>query len=354
MFQRIHHLEICVGNPKQASHYYRHVCGFDAIARSGFETGNVHESSIAMRQNEIVVLLTSALCNQTPAAEYLRQHGEGVCDVAFEVTDASAAFNHAVSGGALPVQPPKVVEDEWGAITRATVGTPGSMTHSLIQRNGYKGAFLPGMQPVTGMNNGGVGLIAVDHVAVSIQRSTLNEWVDFYGRAFGFSQTRSEQVATEYSGMNSRVMEASGGSIRIPLTEPMPGRRRSQIDEYLTFNGGAGVQHAAFLTDNIVRTVRLLKEAGLDFLMTPGAYYEALQPRVGTIRQELASLRELGILADRDGDGYLLQIFSRALNSRPTFFLEIIERNGSAGFGSGNIRALYEAVEREQSLRQPS
>jgi 4-hydroxyphenylpyruvate dioxygenase len=351
-FLGIHHLEIYVGNARQSSHYYRTVCGFEPVARAGLETGQRDEYAIAMTQGSIGILLKSALRPDAPAAEFVRRHGEGVHDIAFEVTDAAAQFERAIQHGATPILAPTEVEDEQGAIVRAIIGTHGSVRHSFIQRNGYAGTFLPGMQACPAAPaRPGVGLTAIDHVAFSLKPGSLQEWADFYGEALGFQLTRREDVSTAYSGMNSCVVEDANGRVKFPLVEPRAGLRKSQIEEYLCFNGGPGAQHAALHTDDIIGTIRNLREAGLEFLRTPQTYYELLPARVGTIDEQVGALRDLCILVDRDPSGYLLQIFSQPLDSRPTFFLEVIQRKGATGFGSGNIRALFEAVEREQALR---
>jgi 4-hydroxyphenylpyruvate dioxygenase len=351
-FLGIDHLEIYVGNARVSSHYYRTVCGFEAVAQAGLETGRRDECAIAMTQGSIRILLKSALHPSAPAAEFVREHGEGVHDIAFEVTDVGEVFELAVRHGARPIQPPAVVEDEHGAVVRATIGTHGSVRHSFIRRNGYSGPFLPGLRAATPLPvRRGVGLSAIDHVAFSLKPGSLQEWVDFYCGALGFRQTRREDVSTEYSGMNSRVVEDPSGRVKFPLTEPRAGLRKSQIEEYLCFNGGPGAQHAALRTDDIIGSIRMLREGGLEFLRTPAAYYDLLAARVGSLDEDTALLRDLCILVDRDPSGYLLQIFSQPMDTRPTFFLEVIQRKGATGFGSGNIRALFEAVEREQALR---
>jgi 4-hydroxyphenylpyruvate dioxygenase len=351
-FLGCHHLELYVGNTRQASHYYQSACGFEPVAHSGLTTGARDDDAIALRQGDIRILLKSALHPDAPSAEYVRRHGEGVYDVALEVLDAQAVFERAVEGGATAIHPPAADEDDFGSVVRATIGTPGPVRHTLVQRNGYSGPFLPGFKPIAGGPPvRPVGLRCVDHVAFSLQPGSLQQWVDFYGGTFGFQQTRAEETVTSHSGMASRVMEDLSGRVKFPLTEPTIGKRKSQIEEYLHFNNGPGAQHAALGSDDVIGSVRALRAAGIKFLRTPGTFYDLLRARVGDIDEDCAALRELSILVDRDPGGYLLQIFTEPLDSRPTFFLEIIQRKGATGFGSGNIRALFEAVEREQALR---
>jgi 4-hydroxyphenylpyruvate dioxygenase len=308
--------------------------------------------AIVLRRGEIQIVLKSALHARAPAAEYVKRHGEGVHDVALAVEDLGAVFTSAVSHGATVVEPPSVVQDEHGSVVRAVLGTAGIFRHTLIQPLDYDGPFLPGFEAIA--PSGPVpdlGLTAIDHVALGVAPGTLHAWTDFYRSALGFQVTHSEDVTTEQTAMNSFVVADPRGRVKFPMTEPRAGRRKSQVDEYLSFTDGPGAQHAALRTDDIITTVRRMQEAGMEFLRTPAAYYDALPARVGELDEDLAALRELNILVDRDATGYLLQIFTQPLDSRPTFFLEIIQRRGAVGFGSGNIRALFEAVEREQARR---
>ncbi|MGB8509493.1 MAG: 4-hydroxyphenylpyruvate dioxygenase, partial [Pyrinomonadaceae bacterium] len=250
-----------------------------------------------------------------------------------------------------PIAEPSAIEDERGRVTRAVIGTFGDTVHSLIQREG-ESDFLPHYKPLTtGLAPSSLGLSAIDHVAVSVEAGSLDYWINFYNNVLGFRQSHQEDVTTEYTAMNSKVVQNDNGLICLPIMEPLPNKRRSQIEEYIHYYGGPGVQHIAFLCDDIVTQTRMLRERGIEFLHTPGAYYDALAARVGDFDEDISALRELGILLDRDGSGYLLQIFSRPLHSRPTMFIELIQRKGALGFGGGNIKALFEAIEREQARR---
>jgi 4-hydroxyphenylpyruvate dioxygenase len=346
------HIEIYVGNARQAAHFYRTVFGFTPVAYRGLETGDRDRTSIALRQKEINIVLTEALAADSEVAEHVKQHGEDVKDIAFTVDDAAGAYESAVSRGARPVMSPTVLEDEHGSVTKATIGAFGDTVHTFVERKDYRGAFLPTFQPVT--NPPPVrptGLYAIDHVAVSIEAHKMNELVDYYIQVLGFHHSYSEDILTEYSGMNSKVVQDSTGAIKFPIVEPTKGKRKSQVEEYLAYHQGAGAQHVALTSDDIVRTVRALRENGTEFLPTLGTYYGMLNERVGTIEEEVEQLRDLNILVDRDEWGYLMQIFTKPLLNRPTVFMEVIQRKGARGFGGGNIKALFEAVEREQSLR---
>jgi len=353
--KRIHHIEFWVGNAKQAAYYYRHAFGFSQVAYSGLETGNRRECSYVLGQGRATLLLTTPLVAEHPAAEHVRRHGDGVHDIAFEVDDADAAFAAAVARGAKPAIEPR----DWpaangeGRVRHAAIHTYGETLHSFISRHDYQGKFLPGFQAaeIAGRE---VGVLRVDHVVGNVGLGEMNEWADWYSRVLGFKRFLSfddKDISTEYSALMSIVMADDSDSIKFPINEPAPGRKKSQIDEYLEAFGGAGVQHIALQTRDVVATVGALQRNGVEFLRVPDSYYRLLPERVGAIDESLAELEDLGVLVDRDQDGYLLQIFSKPVEDRPTLFFEIIERHGSRGFGKGNFRALFEAIEREQAVR---
>lgn len=349
----IDHVEMYVGNAYQAAHFYRTMFGFRPVAQAGLETGARDRLSIVMEQGDIRLVLTSGLHPESPITQYVAVHGDGVKDVAFRVDDVEGAFHTAVTRGAVPVAEPQVLESDGGRVVRATIGAPGAGVHSLVERQDYTGAFLPGFNPITDAPHTiSTGLTEVDHVAVSMEQGGLDQWIEFYKDVLGFRQSHHEMVWTKNSAMNSKVVEDPSGKIKFPIQEPAVNGGKSQVQEYLNFNHGAGAQHVAFLTDDAVSTVRAIRENGVRFLRVPGSYYEMLEGRVGPVDPAvMAGLQELGILVDSDDDGRLLQIFSEPVTSRPTMFVEIIERQGATGFGSGNIKALFEAVEREQEKR---
>lgn len=347
------YVDLYVGNTHQAAHYYRTAFGFEPLAYSGLETGERDRASLVMQQGKVRLVLTSALSPDSPVAEHVRVHGDGVKDIAFTVANAASAFEEAVRRGARPIMAPTVLEDETGRVVKATIGSFGEIVHSLIQRDGYEGPFLPPYQPVKSSPPvTRIGVERLDHVALSVEAGTLNEWIEFYINVLGFVETHEENISTEYSAMNSKVVQSSNGNIKFPTVEPAPGKRKSQVQEYLEFHHGPGAQHAAFLSPDITQTVQALRQNGVEFLRVPDCYYEVLEERVGKLEEEdLATLSKLNILVDRDPKGYLMQTFTKPVQSRPTFFLEVIQRKGAVGFGGGNIKALFEAVEREQALR---
>jgi 4-hydroxyphenylpyruvate dioxygenase len=349
----IDHVELYVGNAYQAAHFYRSMFGFRPVARAGLETGVRDRLSIVMEQGDIRLVLTSGLDPDSPITRHAALHGDGVKDVAFRVDDVAGAFETAVRRGARPVAEPHVHEDDQGRVVRATIGAPGDTVHSLVERHGYAGSLFPGFEAITDAPRTiPTGFVEVDHVAVSMEQGLLDEWIEFYKSVLGFHQSHQEMVWTKHSAMNSKVVEDSSGKIKFPIVEPAHNGTKSQVQEYLNFNHGAGAQHVAFLSHDIRATVRAIRDNGVKFLRIPPTYYEVLESRVGAIEPPLmAELQELGILVDSDDDGRLLQIFSEPVEARPTMFVEVIERQGSTGFGSGNIKALFEAVEREQERR---
>jgi len=346
------HIELYVGNAYQAAHFYRSALGFKMTARAGLETGVRDRVSIVIEQNDIRLVLTAAQGPDSPIARHVNIHGDSVKDVAFLVNNVEKVFDQVVANGAKPVAEPARLEDEHGYVVKATVAAYGDTAHSFVQRDAYKGSFLSGYQPVTGRESkSGIGLREVDHIAVSAVAGMLSELVEFYCEVFGFHESHHEDVASEYSAMNSKVVQDGAGRIKFPIVEPAAGKGRSQINEYLTYHQGPGVQHIALLADDIVTSVRSLRDNDIEFLPTPDTYYDLLEDRIGGIDIDWKAIRELGILVDRDEWGYLMQTFTKPLHSRPTIFLEIIQRKAARGFGAGNIKALFEALEREQLQR---
>jgi len=348
------HVELWVGNAKQAAYWYEHALGFARVAYAGPETGVRDRASYVLGQGEIRFVLTSPLRESSEITQHVARHGDGVKDIALAVPDATEAYRQAVQRGARGVIEPHWLSDANGRVELAAIATYGDTLHTFVNRGDYAGSYLPGYEPVDGPAEGGVGLQAIDHCVGNVELGRMNHWVEFYEQVFGMTEMihfSDEDISTEYSALMSKVLTDGEGKIKFPINEPAEGRRKSQIEEYLEFNGGPGVQHVALTTTNIVQTVERLKERGVQFLTTPGAYYEDVPERVGEIDEDYADLRRLGILADRDDDGYLLQIFTKTAQDRPTLFFEVIERHGARGFGDGNFKALFEAIEREQALR---
>jgi 4-hydroxyphenylpyruvate dioxygenase len=351
--KRIHHVEFLVGNARQAAFYYRKGFGFSQVAYRGLETGDRQQTSYALSQGKANFVLTTPMTADHPAAEHIKKHGDGVWDIALEVEDAEAAFAEAVRRGAHPAVEPHDVKDEHGTIRRAAVHTYGDTLHSLISYQGYKGAFLPGFvaAPVAGDD---CGILRIDHIVGNVELGKMQYWADYYTRVFGFHRYLTfddKDISTEYSALMSIVMSDDSHSVKFPINEPAPARNKSQIQEYIEAYGGPGAQHIALQCEDALYTVRKLQRNGLDFLRVPDAYYEALPARVGPVEEPVGELRSLGILVDRDQEGYLLQIFSKPVEDRPTVFFEIIQRRGSRGFGKGNFKALFESIEAEQARR---
>jgi 4-hydroxyphenylpyruvate dioxygenase len=354
------YIEFYVGNAKQASLYYRAAFGFQLAGYRGPETGVRDRASYLLVQNKIRFVLTTPLRpEESPEAaaiaEHVARHGDGVRDLALWVDDARDAFAKAVERGAEPVHEPRVLRDDDGEVVIAAIRTYGDTIHSLVERRNYRGLFLPGFQPVTSrFDPPPVGLKYVDHCVGNVELGKMNEWVGFYERVMGFKNLISfddKDISTEYSSLMSKVVSNGNERIKFPINEPAQGKKKSQIDEYLDYYRGPGVQHMALLTEDIIATVTALRERGVEFLTVPTTYYDELQTRVGKIDEPVGTLQELGILVDRDPDGYLLQIFSKPVQDRPTVFYEIIQRKGAKSFGKGNFKALFEAIEREQALR---
>ncbi len=348
----VDHLEFYVGNAKQSSYYLARAFGFKIVAYSGLETGNREKVSYVLVQKNMRFVVSGALSSENRIAEFVKTHGDGVKDVALLVDDVDKAYSEAVKRGAVAIAPPQELTDEDGTLKKAVIGTYGDTIHTLVERKNYKGAFMPGFQKVEfNIPFEESGLIAVDHVVGNVEK--MEEWVSYYENVMGFKQMihfDDDDISTEYSALMSKVM-TNGSRIKFPINEPADGKRKSQIQEYLEFYNGAGVQHLALLTSDIVKTVEALRANGVEFLDTPDTYYDELTARVGKIDEEIDKLKELKILVDRDDEGYLLQIFTKPIVNRPTLFIEIIQRKGSRGFGEGNFKALFESIEREQERR---
>src|SRR5690349_18720502 len=349
------YIEFWVGNAKQASLYYRAAFGYQLIGYRGPETGVRDRASYLLQQDKIRFVLTTPLTPDGPIADHIRKHGDGVKDLAFWVDDARDAHTKAVERGARSVRAPEVVKDKDGEIVIAAIATYGETIHSIVERKNYKGHFMPGFVKVTPeFAPAPVGLKYVDHCVGNVELGKMNEWVGFYERVLGFFNLLTfddKDISTEYSALMSKVMSNGNGRIKFPINEPAAGKKKSQIEEYLDFYRGPGVQHIAIATDDIITTVRTLKSRGVEFLRVPKTYYDTVLQRVGKIDEDIAPLAELGILVDRDDEGYLLQIFTKPVQDRPTLFYEIIQRKGAKSFGAGNFKALFEAIEREQELR---
>jgi 4-hydroxyphenylpyruvate dioxygenase len=350
------YVELWVGNAKQAAFFYEHAMGFTRTAYAGPETGVRDRASYVLEQGDIRLVLTSPLREESDITKHHARHGDGVKDIALTVPDATEAYRQAVQRGARGISEPARDEDEFGSIELSAIATYGDTIHTFVNRSDYAGPFKPGYISISsnGQGNVGVGFTNIDHVVGNVELGRMNHWVEYYERVFGMTEMihfSDEDISTEYSALMSKVMADGEGKIKFPINEPAEGKRKSQIEEYIEFYGGAGAQHIALASTNIVQTVESLKERGTLFLETPDAYYEEVPDRVGEIAESYEDLRKHRILADRDDDGYLLQIFTKTVQDRPTVFFEVIERHGARGFGDGNFKALFEAIEREQALR---
>ena len=350
------YLELYVSNAKQAAHFYKTAFGFQSHAYAGLETGLRDRESYVVIQDKIRLVLTSPLKSGTAIGQHIDKHGDGVKVIALWVDDATYAYNAAMARGATSYMAPIVEEDSDGRVVRSGIYTYGETVHVFVERKDYHGVFLPGFKKweTPDYNPSPVGLKYVDHMVGNVELGRMNYWVDFYEKVMGFVNILSfddHDISTEYTALMSKVMSNGNGRIKFPINEPAEGKKKSQVDEYLDFYEGEGVQHIAVATDDIIQTVRDLKSRGIEFLRVPGSYYDAVSDRVGKIDEDIAPLRELGILVDRDEEGYLLQIFTKPIEPRPTMFFEIIQRKGATSFGKGNFKALFEAIEREQELR---
>ena len=349
------YVEFYVGNAKQSAYYFKTAFGFQEVAYAGLETGVTDRTSYVLQQDKIRLVITSSMVEHSDINRHLNEHGDGVKIVALWVPDAAKAFKETTARGAKPFQEPQVSEDENGKVTTSGIYTYGETVHLFVERNDYNGPFLPGYvarspkyQPES------VGLKYIDHMVGNVDWGQMNTWVKFYAEVMGFSQIISfddNDISTEYTALMSKVMSNGNGRIKFPINEPAEGKKRSQIEEYINFYNGAGVQHLALATDNIIYTIHELRERGVDFLDVPDSYYLDLQDRVGAIDEDIEVLKKYKILVDRDDEGYLLQLFTKPLMDRPTVFIEIIQRKGATSFGKGNFKALFEAIEREQEHR---
>jgi 4-hydroxyphenylpyruvate dioxygenase len=349
----IDHLELYVGNAKQAAFYFCQAFGFREVAYAGLETGVRDRTAHVLRQGRITLVLTGTLNADTDVAAHHHRHGDGVKVIALSVPDVDYAYRTALERGATGVEAPHELADADGTVRLATIAAYGETVHTFVERKNYDGVFLPGFE-ARDSTTPDAGLLTIDHVVGNVELGHMDEWVGFYESVFGMTEMlhfTDRDISTEYSALMSKVVADGKGRVKFPINEPAEGKRKSQIDEYLEYYGSAGAQHIAVATRDIVKTVEHLAERGVEFLRTPEAYYDEVPGRVGEIDEDVADLRRLGILVDRDDEGYLLQIFTKPVGDRPTIFLEIIERHGARGFGDGNFKALFEAIEREQELR---
>ena len=349
------YLELYVSNAKQAAYYYKSAFGFQSLAYAGLETGNRDFESYVVEQDKIRLVLTSPLKSGTSIGEHIDKHGDGVKVTAIWVEDATYAYKEAMKRGAKSFMEPKTESDNQGSVVRSGICTYGETVHIFVERKDYNGIFLPGFKEWNpAYAPASIGLKYVDHMVGNVELGEMNTWVKFYEDVMGFAQIVSfddNDISTDYTALMSKVMSNGNGRIKFPINEPADGKKKSQIEEYLDFYESPGVQHIAVATDNIIKTVTALRDRGVEFLRVPGTYYDTVLDRVGHIDEDIAPLKELGILVDRDDEGYLLQIFTKPVQARPTMFFEIIQRKGAKSFGKGNFKALFEAIEREQELR---
>ena len=354
--QQFHHLHWYVGNTKQAAYYLQTAWGFTPIAYQGLETGSRDVTSIVLQQGKIYLVLTAPLHPDGPVNHFLNRHGEGVHDVAFETDNVLGVYQAALAKGAESMLEPTTLEDENGRVVMATIRAYGDVNHSFIQLDDYDGSFLPGYAVYRGpmLHISDVGLAVIDHVVHNMPEQGMESQVQWYQDKLDFHRywtVDDKDVATEYSSLRSIVVANANERIKMPVNEPAAGLKKSQIQEFIDYNIDAGVQHVALLTGDILSTITRLRKHGVDFLEVPDSYYDDLADRVGTLEEDMAELKRLRILVDRDDDGYLLQLFTKPVQDRPTFFFEVIQRRGSQSFGKGNFKALFEAIEREQALR---
>jgi 4-hydroxyphenylpyruvate dioxygenase len=350
----VDHVELFVGNAAQAAYFYVHAFGFRRVAYAGLETGVRDRTSHVLQQGRIRLVFTGALHSDSPIAAHQLRHGDGVKVIALSVPDTAAAYREATARGARGVVEPHEHTDEHGTVRLATIEAYGETLHTFVERGGYRGAFLPGYAPVQDGGGDGEMLLAIDHIVGNVELGAMERWVKYYEDVFGMTEMihfTDEAISTEYSALMSKVVTDGKGRVKFPINEPAEGKRKSQIDEYLEFYEGPGAQHIAVATRDIVGTVRELRRRGVEFLTVPESYYDEVPARVPEVAGQLADLRAQGILVDHDDEGYLLQIFTKPVGDRPTMFFELIERHGARGFGEGNFKALFEAIEREQDRR---
>ncbi len=349
------HIEFYVGNAKQAAYFYRTAFGFSLVAYAGPETGVRDRASYVLQQGKVRLVLTTPMQPGTEISQHVERHGDGVKVLALWVDDATSSWKAATERGAVSVIEPTTLRDDHGSVVISAIKTYGETIHTFVERHAYSGAFMPGYEAIDdGYHTTPVGLLHVDHCVGNVELGHMNEWVKFYEDVMGFKLLLTfddTDISTEYTALMSKVVSNGSGYVKFPINEPAEGKKKSQIDEYLEFYHGAGVQHIAIATNDIIHTVSELRRRGVQFLTVPETYYEDLLDRVGTIDEDIAPLRDLGILVDRDDEGYLLQIFTKPVEDRPTLFYEIIQRKGARSFGKGNFKALFEAIEREQARR---
>jgi 4-hydroxyphenylpyruvate dioxygenase len=349
------HIEFYVGNAKQSAYYYQAAFGFELVAYAGPETGMRDRASYVLKQDKIVLVLTTSLEPNSEISEFVKLHGDGVKSLSLWVDDATKSYEETTKRGAVSVFPPKKLTDEHGEVVISAIKTYGDTIHTFVERKNYKGAFLPGFQPAKSLFKiEPIGLKYVDHCVGNVELGKMNDWVDFYENVMGFGLLLTfddKDISTEYTALMSKVVSNGNGYIKFPINEPAEGKKKSQIEEYIDFYKGAGCQHIAIATDDIIHTVGELRKRGVEFLHIPDTYYEDVLDRVGHINEDLMKLKDLNILIDRDEEGYLLQIFTKPVEDRPTLFYEIIQRCGAKSFGKGNFKALFESIEREQERR---
>ena len=351
-----HHVEYLVGNAKQAVHYYRSAFGFEPHAYCGPETGVRDKVSYVLKKNRQFFVFTTPLNSDHPGSDWLKKHGDGIYDIAFSVDCDQTAYESCLSRGAEGVDEPTITKDDNGEYGQSSIKTYGDTIHSFIYDSNYSGLWAPGFELINlpNISRPDTALITIDHVVGNVETGKMDEWQKFYEKIFGFTtfvRFDETDISTQYSSLKSIVVRSKNWRVKLPINEPASGIKKSQIEEYLDFNEGAGVQHLAILTDDIIKSITALRANGVDFLDVPDTYYDKLEDRVGPIDEDMAVLKKLKILVDRDEEGYLLQLFTKPLEDRPTLFIEIIQRKGSRGFGQGNFQALFESIEREQELR---
>ena len=356
MLRDFKYIEFFVGNAKQASHFYRSIFGFDGYAYSGPETGNQEFVSYVLKQNKIFFVLTSSLSDNHNISKWVKKHGDGVSEIAFSSDSVMDDYNYAIDNGAIPSTEYKSLIDSKGSYQIASVKTYGDVIHSFIDNTKYNGIWKPGYEEYSpkDLSANKVNLILVDHVVGNVEDNRMNDWIKYYEKSFGFKsfiEFTEDDIATQYSSLRSKVVKSNNSKIKLPINEPAEGLKKSQIQEYIDFNNGPGIQHIALLTSDIISTIFALRKNGIEFLDVPDNYYDGLKNRVGVIEEDIQKLRELKILVDRDSDGYLLQLFTKPVQDRPTLFIEIIQRKGCQGFGKGNFMALFESIEKEQKKR---